>query len=257
MALRCPDYELVVIDMATLGPPAEEIVQATSPGLSYGQLADRAGRPGRVPQAGGADRRERPPHVAFSQPIDPKAARWQLGQITALTPREFVGFSERQELAVRALDCLAKLSGMSGELYDIRRVEDAVLAGFWPVPRLSGHAVEVLGNLGTQASQQALVDVASRFVNPLAIRRAAGVGLCRQRASLWPAFGPEGDRVPIRPVTSKSALRDLATQKVLASVLNTIESLGHAVDPGSGQERCCAGEARQPQAGGKAGESRP
>ena len=109
MALRCPDYELVVIDMATLGPPAEEIVQQLHQDYRTASL-----RIGLVARAGFLKRAERiaeedPLTIAFSQPIDAEAARWQLGQLTALTPREFVGFSERQDLAVRALDCLAKL----------------------------------------------------------------------------------------------------------------------------------------------------
>ena len=166
--------------------------------------------------------------IAFSQPIDAAAARWQLGQLTALTPREFVGFSERQDLAVRALDCLAKLATdheymvPAGKLYDMRRVEDAVLAGLL-VPRLSGHAVAVLANLGTPASQRALVDVASRSVNPLPIRQAAG----RAFASNVRRFGLLLDRAAIRLQYTRynqSVSQDRATQQVLASILDTIES---------------------------------
>ena len=223
MALRCPDYELVVIDMATLGPPAEEIVQQLHQDYRTASL-----RIGLVARAGFLERAERiaeedPLTIAFSQPIDAEAARWQLGQLTALTPREFVGFSERQDLAVRALDCLAKLAGTSGNLYDLRRVEDAVLAGLL-VPRLSGHAVAVLANLGTQASQQALVDVASRFVNPLDGPPGGRHRLCFQRAAFRPAVGSRGDSASNTARYNKSASQDLATQKVLASILNTIES---------------------------------
>jgi hypothetical protein len=140
----------------------------------------------------------------------------------ALTPREFVGFSERLELAVRALDCLARLSNTSGRLYDMRRVEDAVLAGLL-VPRLSGHAVAVLANLGTQASQQALVDLASRFVNPLRVRKSASIAFAVNVGR----FGLLLDREAIRVQYARynqSVSQDLATQQVLASVLNTIES---------------------------------
>jgi len=222
MALRCPDYEFVLIDMATLGPPAEEIVQQLHRDYLTASL-----RIGLVARAGFLKRAERiadedPLTIAFSQPIDAAATRWQLGQLTALAPREFVGFSERQDLAVRALDCLAKLAGLSGNLHDMHRVEDAVLAGL-RVPRLSGHAVAVLANLGTQASQRALVDLASRFVNPLTIRQAAGTafGFNVQR------FGLLLDRDAVRAQYARyhqSASQDLATQQVLASILNSIES---------------------------------
>ena len=107
--------------MATLGPPAEEIVQQLHQDYRTASL-----RIGLVARAGFLKRAERiaeedPLAIAFSQPIDAEAARWQLGRLTALTPREFVGFSERQDLAVRALDCLAKLAGTSAKLYDVRR----------------------------------------------------------------------------------------------------------------------------------------
>ncbi|MGO9113862.1 MAG: hypothetical protein ACLP9L_31925 [Thermoguttaceae bacterium] len=222
MALRRPDYELVVIDMATLGPPAEEIVQELRQDYRTASL-----RIGLVARAGFLQRAERiaehdPLTIAFSQPIDAAAARWQLGQLMALAPREFVGFSERQDLAVRALDCLAKLAGTSGALYDLRRVEDAVLAGLL-VPRLSSHAVAVLANLGTSASQRALVDLASRSVNPLAIRQSA----VRAFASNVLRFGLLLDQEAIREQYArynKGVSQNPATQHVLASILNTIES---------------------------------
>ena len=222
MALRCPDYELVVIDMGTLGPPAEEIIEQLHQDYRTASL-----RIALVARAGLLQRAERiaekdPLALAFSRPIDAEAARWQFGQLAALTPREFVGFSEREGLAVRALDCLAKLASTSGKLYDLRRAEDAVLAGLL-VPRLCGHAVAVLANLGTPASQQALVEVASRFVNPLSIRQAAAtaLGFNVQR------FGLLLEREAIRVQYARynnSASQDKATRRVLASILTTIES---------------------------------
>ena len=247
MALRCPDYELAVIDMATLGPPAEEIVQQLHQDYRTAGL-----RVGLVARAGFLKRAERiaeedPLAMAFSQPIDAAAARWQLGQLTALTPREFVGFSERQDLAVRALDCLAKLP--AGTLYDMRRVEDAVLAGLL-VPRLSGHAVAVLAYLGTQASQQALVDVASRFANPLAVRRSAGsaFGVNVQRFGLL--LDQRAIRLQYRRY-KESASQDQATQRVLASILNTIESRATPSILEAARKGAAAEKAAQPKRPGK------
>jgi len=222
LAMRCPDYELVVIDMATLGPPAEEIVQQLHQDYRTASL-----RIALVARAGFLKRAERiaaegPLTIAFSQPIDAEAARWQLGQLMALTPREFVGFSERQDLAVRALDCLANLASTSSDLYDMHRAEDAVLAGLL-VPRLSGHAVAVLANLGTQASQQALVDLASRSVNPLKIRRAAAKAFSFNVQRFGLLLNQEAIRRQYADYNN-SASQDLATQQVLASILNTIES---------------------------------
>ena len=172
MALRSPDYELMLVDMATQGPLAEDIVQQVHQDYRTASL-----RIGLVARAGFLERAQRiaeqdPLTIAFSQPVDAEAARWQFGRLMALMPREFVGFSERQGVAVRALDCLAKLGETSEQLFDLRRAEDAALAGLL-VPRLSVPAVAVLADIGTLASQQAMVEVANRVANPLTVRRAA------------------------------------------------------------------------------------
>ena len=97
-----------------------------------------------------------------------------------------------------------------------------MLAGL-RVPRLSGHAVAVLANLGTKASQRALVDLAGRFVNPITVRQAAGIafGFNVQR------FGLLLDQEAIRVQYARcreSVSQDQATQQVLESILGTIES---------------------------------
>ncbi len=222
MAWRSPDYELAVIDMATQSPPAEEIVQQLhndyrTAGLRIALVA-RSGFLTRAQRIAESD----PLVIAFSKPIDAAAARWQLGQLNALVPREFVGFSERQDLAVRALDCLAKLSQTPGQLFDLQKAEDAVLAGL-PVPRLSGHAIVVLSNLGTRVSQQALVEVASRAANPLPLRKAAAVAFNLNVQQFGLLLRQDSIRQQYLRYR-ESASQDVAAQQVLADVLGTIES---------------------------------
>jgi CheY-like chemotaxis protein len=222
MALHGPDYELVVIDMATQSPPAEEIVQEIRQDYRTASL-----RIALVARAGFLKRAERiaeedPLSIAFSQPLDAAAARWQLSKLMELTPPEFVGFSERQNMAVRALDCLAKLASTSGELYDMHRVQDAVLTGLL-VPRLSSHAVAVLANLGTSASQKALVDLASRSANPLELRSSAAKALDFNVQRFGLLLNQDAIREQYVRY-NKSSSQDAATQQVLASTLNTIES---------------------------------
>ncbi len=228
MALRCPDYELVVIDMVTQGPPAEEIVQELHQDYRTASL-----RIGLVARAGFLERAERiaesdPMTIAFSQPIDAAAARWQFGQLMALAPQGFVGFSERQDMAARALVCLAKLAAdhehmaPAGNLYDMRRAEDAALAGLL-VPRLCSHALAVLTNIGTPTSQQALADVAGRGVNPLPIRQSAGEAF----AANVRRYGLLLDQSAIQLQYARynqSVSQDRAARLVLASILDTIES---------------------------------
>jgi hypothetical protein len=222
MALRCPDYELVLIDMATLGPPAEELVQELHQDYRTASL-----RIGLIARAGFLKRAERiaeqdPLVLAFSQPIDAEGARWQYGMLMAKSPREFVGFSERLSLAERALNCLARLASTSARLWDMRRVADAAVAGLLQ-PQLSGHAVAVLAFLPTQNGQQALVDLASRFVNPLKLRQAAGLAFHFNVERFGLLLNQEGIRRQYLRYDA-SASQDAATQQVLASILDTIES---------------------------------
>ena len=97
-----------------------------------------------------------------------------------------------------------------------------MLAGLL-VPRLSGHAITVLANLGTRASQQALVDVASRPANPLPLRQAAAVAFNLNVQQFGLLLSQESLRQQYRRY-EQSASQDAAAQKVLSAVLNTIES---------------------------------
>ena len=165
MALRCPDYELAVIDMATQGPPAEEIVQQLHRDYRTASL-----RIALVARAGFLKRAERiaeedPLTIAFSQPIDAEAARWQLGQIMALAPRRFRRFFGTAESGRAGVGLPGQAGQHARQLGDVRRAEEAVLAGLL-VPRLSGHAVAVLANIGTRTTQPALVDLASQSRQP-------------------------------------------------------------------------------------------
>jgi hypothetical protein len=222
MAWRGPDYELMVVDMATQSPPAEEIVQQLHQNYRTTGL-----RIALVARSGFLDRAQRvaesdPLVIAFSKPMDAASARWQLGQLNALVPREFVGFSGRQDLSVRALDCLAKLSRTPSEVFDLQNAEDAVLAGL-SVPRLSGHAIVVLANLGTQASQKALIEVASRAANPLRLRKAGAVAFNLNVQQFGLLLGQDSIRQQYRRY-QQSASQDSSAQQVLADVLSTIES---------------------------------
>jgi hypothetical protein len=222
MAWRCPDYELAVIDMATQSPPAEEIVQQLhqdyrTAGLRIALVA-RSGFLARAQRIAESD----PLVIAFSKPIDAATARWQLGQLNALVPREFVGFSERQDLAARALDCLAKLSQTPSQVFDLQQAEGAVLAGLL-VPRLSGHAIVVLSNVDTRASQQALVEVASRAANPLPLRKAGAVAFNLNVQQFGLLLNKDSIRQQYRRYRQSDS-QEVAAQQVLADVLNTIES---------------------------------
>ena len=61
-------------------------------------------------------------------------------------------------------------------LYDLRRVQDAVLAALYNAP-IGGQGGGRAGQLELAGKPTALVDVASRLTQPLRLRQAAAVGL--------------------------------------------------------------------------------
>jgi hypothetical protein len=176
---------------------------------------------GRLPQA----RRiaaEDPMSMAFSRPQDAAAVRWQLAQLGTLAPRQFVGVGERQLQAVRAMRCLGVLAATSAAIYDMSRAEGTAVAALY-VPALSVPACEVLAQRGTPEAQRALIELASRAVQPIAARNAAAAAF---RASTE-KYGVLLSAAEVRRQYDRytqSGSQDAATQCVLSSLLDSIEA---------------------------------
>ena len=172
LALSSPDYELVLIDMGISNPSAEEVVQRLR--QDYRTMGLRVGVVARMGFFDRAERiaREDPMTLAFARPHTPEAAQWQMNQLASLGTREFVSFQERQQQSARALACLAVLASSSKKLYDMQPVEDAITTGIY-TSGLGPRITAVLANLGTRESQVALIELASRYTQPLPTRKAA------------------------------------------------------------------------------------
>ncbi len=222
LALASPDYEVAFLDTTIDDPPAGLLVQqfrhdCRTAGLRMGILA----RWGRLQQAQRIAR-EDPLSMAFSRPQDPQAVRWQLAQLATLEPRQFVDARQRQAEALRAMRCLAVLAATSTALYDMSRAQGTVLAALY-VPTLSVPACEVLAQLGTPEAQRALVELASRAVQPLAARRAAAAAFRLNTEK----FGVLLSAAEVRRQYDRykqSGQQDAATQRVLSSLLDSIEA---------------------------------
>jgi hypothetical protein len=159
---------------------------------------------------------------AFARPSDEEALRWQLEQLAALAPREFVDFDTRQRQAVKALDLLAQLACSSGKLYDLRRVQGAVLKALY-VPKLSAKAVEILACFNSAESQRALVDVASNLGQPIPLRQAAVKAFRLNSEKHGILLTSEEIREQYRRYNA-SETADAGTQQVLGLILNCIEA---------------------------------
>ncbi len=181
-----------------------------------------ADRPGGISAAGRASGRTRSAGQSVCPAARRKSPPRQLDELAALAPEEFVDFDTRQRQAARALDLLAELSQSSAKLYDLRRVQDSVLVALYN-RRLAAKAVAVLANLNSAESQRALVDVASRFTQPLALRKAAAAAFCENRAKHGILLTAEEIRDQYRRY-NESEKQDAATRHVLSLILDCLEA---------------------------------
>jgi hypothetical protein len=233
-----PDYELVLIDPGIDRPTVDLLVQRLRHDPRTADL-----RVGLVARDGFYRRAERaalgdPLCLAFARPVDSATFERQMARLSALRPREFVSAAERQQQAAEALRLLARLSASSQDrkLYDLSQTQAGVLKALW-VPDLSKQAIEVLAGLGTRASQQALVEMASRLGQPLEIRQAAVEGF-RSSSQEHGILLSRAEILRQYDRYNQSASMDAGTQKVLGLILDCIEAPIQAAQPaGQGEPK--------------------
>lgn len=220
MATQSPDYEVAFIDVSMSRPEAGQLLQEMRRDpRTASLLVALIARDGFLEQAqrqADAD----PMSKAFAKPEDEQAIRWQLDQLATLAPHD-VDFKIRQEQAAVALDLLAELSRTSGKLYDLRRTQAAVLVALYN-PKLSLKAVAVLANINSPESQRALVDLASRFVQPLKVRQAAAKAFVENTQKHGILLTTDEIRQQYDRY-NESEKQDAASQKVLSQILDCLE----------------------------------
>jgi hypothetical protein len=222
LAAASPDYEIALIDVSIGQPPIEILLQQLrrderTASLRVGLMA----RAGYMSQAEHAARSD-PLSMAFAWPNDEQGLAWQLKQLAALRPREFADFNTRQRQAAEALRLLAELSRSGDKLYDLRPTQAAVLTALY-APKLSLKAVEVLANLNSAESQQALVEVASNPIMSDDLRRAAAKAFRQNTEKHGILLTSDEIRQQYRRYNESEKL-DVGTQHVLRLILDCIEA---------------------------------
>ena len=222
LATQSPDYDLAWIDMSISRPAAEELLQQLrrDPRSALLRVALVA-RPGYLDDAERLARMD-PLCKAFSRSLDEKTFKWQYEQLALLAPREFVDYKTRQQQATRALELLAELSQTSRKLYDVRRVQDSVLMALRN-PKLASKAIEVLARVNSAESQRALADLASRFTQPLELRKAAGKAF-RENTQKYGILLTTAEIQQQYDRYNESKQQDTATQHVLSLILDCLEA---------------------------------
>ena len=89
-------------------------------------------------------------------------------------------------------------------------------------PKLAAKAVAVLANLNSAESQRALVDMASRFTQPLELRKAAAAAFCENMQKHGILLTTEEIRRQYDRY-NESEKQDAATQHVLGLILDCLE----------------------------------
>jgi hypothetical protein len=222
MALDSPDYETVLIDAGIGNPAIETTIQELRQDYRTAMLPI-----GVIARSGFFERAQRvarddPRTLALVRPHSMDTAEAELNQLAAISPREAMGFQERRQQAARALACLATLANSPRKLYDLSGTEDAVSTGLY-APGLGDRVAAVLADMPSLRSQLALVDLASRHAQPLAVRKAAAKAFrtsTEKHGLLLPeeAIRRQYDRY------QRSKDLDLDTQHVLGLLLDAIEA---------------------------------
>ncbi len=222
MLNQSADYEFVLVDLGVDNPIAYDLLgqlrrDPRTARLPIGVMAGD-GQLARAKRLAAAFTRT----IAFPQATDVETIEKQAGHLLALRGRLAVGGDVRQRQAELALAWLADLSGSSQAVYDLRRCE-RVLQDALQSQNHSAAAAAALANLGTHGAQRALVDLASQSSRPIGMRQAAEAAFAKS----VPLRGIQltSDEI-VRQYDRYNASRDLneATQKVLGSILDTIEA---------------------------------
>jgi len=220
-AISSPDYEFALV-YTSIGPNLSIALQqlrhdCRSATLSVGILASS----GRLEWAKRIAKRD-PLAEAFPRPHSKETCQWQIKRLIELADRNFVPHPERNQQAIQAVELLSRLSEGPQEVFNIGSVQTTVLPGVY-VPKIGLTTISILKNLGTPASQSTLLDLASRTLQPLEVRRAASE-----------AFDASVKKYGILLTTEKikrqyerynhSKYNDKATQEVFGALLDSIEA---------------------------------
>ncbi len=227
MAMRSTDFELVLVDTGLDRPTVDLFVQQLRHDFRTGLIPL-----GIMARAGHLERARRLAEQdllsdAFSRLHAEESVRAEVQRLLTLSGRTMVSVAERQQQALRAIQWLVELSKAEPRVYDLGRLGKPLVQAL-DIPALSPHAAAVLATMGSAESQRALVDLASRPTQPLAIRKAALAAFQANTQKYGilltiPEVYAQYDRY------NQSRYLDRPTQEVLGLILDAIEAPSRAM----------------------------
>ena len=221
LALRSADYELVLVDEGLQQPTIEFLLQQLrhdnrTAGLPVGIWA----RDGRLPRAVHAARRD-PLVTSFPRPHSQEVVDWQVEQVLSLAGTGRLNSEQRLQQAGQAMQWLAEWSAGHKVFRLPKRIDSVYEALF--LPELANQATTILANTGTPQAQKALIELASRWTQPLTRRKAAV-------EALWDNTEGHGILLTSTEIMrqydryNQSETLDQPSQQVLSAILNCLEA---------------------------------
>ena len=234
-AIASSDYELALVDTSIDRPTAALLIQQLRHDYRTAELPvalmARSGRLAEAERIAAHDRLV----AAFPRPHNAETVQRQVEQLLALPGREAVALDERRHQALQSLRWLAELSGSDQKIFNVQRAQAPAMAALFSSD-LGSDAIAILGNLGTPEAQTSLVDLASRWTQPLEVRKAAAEAFWKNTAEHGILLTSKQLRVQYDRY-NQSRHRDSSTQQILASILNCIEAPSKAKQQASAKGR--------------------
>lgn len=221
LALRSADYELVLADEGLQKPTIDFLLQQLRHDNRTARLPVGIwARDGRLPRAEHAARRD-PRVTSFPRPHSQDVVDWQVEQVLSTVGSERLNSAQRLQQADQAMQWLADWSA-GHEVFRLPKRIDSVYEALF-IPELAPQATTILANTGTPDAQKALIELASRWTQPLTRRKAAV-------EALWD--NTEGHGILLTSVEilrqydryNESQSLDQPSQQVLSAILNCLEA---------------------------------
>ncbi|MCG8586827.1 MAG: hypothetical protein MI757_19155 [Pirellulales bacterium] len=223
---QSPDYELVLLGVSLKQPKLGEFLQ----------LLRRDGRTGSLPvgilvtqadaEAGERAAKRDPRAHVVAVPSNSSQMTERIAILTDQLDLDPVPLAERTEETRKALDWITKITSRPQHLYRLRSLDRQVAQALFD-PRLATRAMVALSNLGTPASQRALVNLASTDGLSMKMRRAAA-------ASFEYSVRRFGLLLDTKQLAlqyeryNKSEKKDAETQQLMGWLLDAIEGISTA-----------------------------
>jgi len=225
-ARRAGDYEVIFVDSALAMPAGGQLLQllrsdsrlARIP-VAVVSLAEEFPEVERVT-------RRFPLCLAVMRTHNPAGTKFELNRLLQSTGGSVTPGDVRRAQGAQALEWIARLAAERETVYDVQRFDAAVIASL-DATGMAPAAISALARLDTANSQRALVDLASRPAAPVETRTSAAQAFAdsvARRGTLLTSdeILRQYDRY------NASERQDAATQRVLASLLDTIEARAKA-----------------------------